>query len=196
MKRILLAGIFGGLTLFVWMYVAHELLGLGEMGIGEIPNEAVVLSAMRGAIPEAGFYIFPGVGLGPKATGEQRRAAMPEYMKKYEQSPHGILVYHPASGPFPFGAALGREFALNVLQALLAAWLVAYAASGRGYSARVGVVVVAGVLAAISTNVEYWNWYQFPGNYVAGYMTTQIVGFVLAGFVIAAFVKNGTPASS
>jgi hypothetical protein len=196
MKRILVAAILGGLTLFVWMYVAHDLLGLGEMGVGEIPNEAVVLNAIRGAIPEPGFYIFPGVGLGPKPTREQRNAAMPEYMKKYEQSPHGVLVYHPASGPFNFGAALGREFALNVLQALLAAWLVAGAASGRGYSARVGVVVVAGVLAAVSTNVEYWNWYGFPGNYIAGYMTTQIVGFVLAGFVIAAFVKNRTAAAS
>jgi hypothetical protein len=196
MKQILLAGIVGGLTLFVWMYVAHDLLGLGEMGVGEIPNEAVVLSAMRGAIPEAGFYIFPGVGLGPKATMAERKTAMPEYMKKYEQSPHGILVYHPASGPFNFGAALGREFALNVLQALLAAWLVSCAARGRGYSARVGIVVVAGVLAAIGTNIEYWTWYAFPGNYIAGYMTTQIVGFVLAGFVIAAFVKNTATARS
>jgi len=196
MKRILLAAILGGLTLFVWMYVAHDLLGLGEMGVGEIPNEAVVLSAMRGAIPEPGFYIFPGVGLGPKATVAERKAAMPEYMKKYEQSPHGILVYHPASGPFQFGTALGREFALNVLQALLAAWLVAGVASGRGYSARVGVVVVAGVLAALSTNVEYWSWYGFPGNYITGYMTTQIVGFVLAGFVIAALVRNRTAAAS
>ncbi|HWW17745.1 MAG TPA: hypothetical protein VNY81_03900 [Candidatus Saccharimonadales bacterium] len=196
MKRILLAAILGGLTLFVWMYVAHDLLGLGEMGVGEIPNEAVVLNAMRGAITEPGFYIFPGVGLGPKATVAERKAAMPEYMKKYEQSPHGILVYHPASGPFQFGTALGREFALNVLQALLAAWLVAGVASGRGYSARVGVVVVAGVLAALSTNVEYWNWYGFPGNYITGYMTTQIVGFVLAGFVIAALVRNRTAAAS
>ena len=194
MKRILLAGILGGLTLFVWLYVAHELLGLGEMGVGEIPNETVVLNAMRGAIPAPGFYLFPGMGLGPNATSEQRKAAMPEYMKKYEQSPHGVLVYHPASGAYPFGAALGREFALNVLQALLAAWLVSYAASGRGYSTRVGIVVLAGVLVAISTNVEYWNWYAFPGNYVAGYMTTQIVGFVLAGFVIAALVKSGTAA--
>jgi hypothetical protein len=194
MKRILLAGILGGLTLFVWLYVAHELLGLGEMGVGEIPNETVVLNAMRGAIPAPGFYLFPGMGLGPNATSEQRKAAMPEYMKKYEQSPHGVLVYHPASGAYPFGAALGRELALNVLQALLAAWLVSYAASGRGYSTRVGIVVLAGVLVAISTNVEYWNWYAFPGNYVAGYMTTQIVGFVLAGFVIAALVKSETAA--
>ena len=59
-----------------------------------------------------------------------------------------------------------------------------------------GVVVVAGVLAAISTNVEDWIWFDFPGNYIAGYMTTQIVGFVLAGFVIAAFVKNGAAAGS
>ena len=196
MKRIVLAAILGGFTLFVWMYVAHDLLGLGEMGVGEIPNEAVVVSAMRGAIPEAGFYLFPGFGLGPKPTREQRNAAMPEYMKKYEQSPHGVLVYHPPSGPFHFGAALGREFALNVLQALLAAWLVWCTASGRNYSARVGVVTVAGVLAAISTNVEDWIWYDFPGNYIAGYMTTQIVGFVLAGFVIAAFVKSGTVAGS
>lgn len=190
MKSILLAAILGGLTLFVWMFVAHELLGLGEMGVGEIPNEAVVLSAMRGAIPEAGFYIFPGFGLGPKPTSEQRNAAMPEFMKKFEQSPHGVLVYHPPSGPFHFGTLLGREFALNVLEALFAAILLWCAASGRNYRARVGIVTVAGVLAAISTNVEYWNWYEFPGNYIAGYMTTQIVGFVLAGFVIAAFVKN------
>ncbi len=196
MKRILLASILGGLTLFVWMFVAHEFLGLGEMGVGEIPNEAVVLNAMRGAIPEPGFYIFPGFGLGPKPTSEQRNAAMPEYMKKYEQSPHGVLIYHPASGPFHFGALLGREFALNVLEALLAALLVAYAANGRGYAARVGLVTIAGTLAAISTNVEYWNWYEFPGNYITGYMTTQIVGFVLAGLVIAAFVKSRAAAGS
>ena len=196
MKRILLAAILGGLILFVWMFVAHEFLGLGEMGVGEIPNEAVVLSAMRGAIPEAGFYIFPGFGLGPKPTGEQRKAAMPGYMKKYEQSPHGILVYHPPSGPFRLGTSLGREFGLNVLQALLAACLLSCAASGRSYAARVGLVAVAGVLAAISTNVEYWNWYEFPGNYTAAYMTTQILGFALAGLVIAAFVKNKTAARS
>ncbi len=196
MKRIVLAAILGGLTLFVWMFVAHELLGLGEMGVGEIPNEAVVMSAMRGAIPEAGFYIFPGFGLGPKPTSAQRNAAMPEYMKKYEQSPHGILVYHPPSGPFHFGTLLGREFALNVLQALLGALLLSCGASGRSYGTRAGVLTIAGVLAAISTNLEYWNWYEFPGNYTAGYMTTQIVGFVLAGFVIAALVKNGTSVGS
>jgi len=197
MKRILLAGILGGVTLFVWMFVAHELLGLGEVGVKEIPNEAAVMTAMQVAIPDAGFYIFPGFGIGPKPSREQMNAAMPAYMKKYEKSGHGILIYHPPqSGAFNFGVLLGREFGLNVLQALLAAWLLSCAANGRTYGKRVAFVAVAGILAALSTNVEYWNWYDFPGNYIAAYMTTQISGFILAGLVIGGLVKNGTPARS
>ena len=196
MKRILLAGILGGLTIFIWTFVAHEFLGLGEVGIKEIPNEAAVLTAMQVTIPDGGLYYFPGMGLGPKPTKEQQNAAMPAYMKKYEKSAHGILIYSPPAGAFNFGLLLGREFGLNVLQGLLAAWLLACAASGRSYTGRVTFVAVAGVLAAISTNVEYWNWYDFPGNYVAAYMTTQIPAFILAGLVIGALVKNITPARS
>ena len=190
MKRIVIAGILGGLTLFLWLYLAHDVLGLGEIGIKELPNETPVLNAMQGAIPAPGFYFFPGTGLGPNATAAERRAAMPELMKKYEQVPHGILIYHPPAGPFRFGAALGKQFALNVVQALLFALLLSRAGGLASYAARVGFVFVAGLLAGLSTNVEYWNWYDFPANYTAGYMATQIIGFLLAGFVIAAFVKK------
>jgi hypothetical protein len=189
-KRVVIGGILGGLMMFVWLFVAHDLLPLGELGVGEIPNEGPVLSAMQSSIPQAGLYLFPGMGLGPNPTMQQRNAAMPAYMKKYEQSPHGFLVYHPASGAFNFGAALAREGALNLLEGLLAAWLLSYAAAGRAYSQRAGFVVILGVLASVTTNLEYWNWYDFPGNYVAGYMVTQIIGFTLVGLVVGAFVKS------
>lgn len=189
-KRVVIGGILGGLAMFVWLFVAHEFLSLGEMGVGEISNEAAVISAMQAAIPQAGLYLFPGIGLGPNPTSAQRNAAMPAYLKKYEQSPHGILVYHPPSGAFNFGSALAREGALNVLEGLLTASLLSWAAPGRAYSERAGFVVIVGALAAVTTNVEYWNWYDFPGTYVAGYMVTQIIGYTLVGLVVAAFVKT------
>lgn len=192
-KRVVIAGILGGLTMFVWLFVAHTFLPLGELGVGEIPNEAPVLSAMQSSIPQSGFYIFPGFGLGPNPTLAQRNAEMPAYMKKYEQSPHGVLVYHPPSGAFNFGAALARAGALHLLEGLLAAWLLSWAAAGRTYSERAGFVVILGALAAVTTNVEYWNWYEFPGNYIAGYMVTQIIGFAFVGLVVAAFVKVKLP---
>jgi hypothetical protein len=195
-RRVVIAGILGGLVMFVWLFVAHEFLPLGELGVGEIPNEAPVLSAMQAAIPQAGLYLFPGMGLRPDATMQQRNAAMPAYMKKYEQSPHGFLVYHPASGAFPFGQTLVREGALNLLEGLLAAWLLSLAAAGKGYSERAGFVVILGALAAVTTNVEYWNWYDFPGKYVGGYMVTQIIGFTLMGLIVAAVVKSEIAARS
>ncbi|HET8924470.1 MAG TPA: hypothetical protein VFN26_15915 [Candidatus Acidoferrum sp.] len=189
-KRVVIGGILGGLTMFVWLFVAHEFLPLGEMGVQEIPNEAVVLTAMQSAIPQAGFYLYPGFGLGPKPTSEQLNAAMPAHMKKYEQSPHGILIYNPPSGAFHFGTLLGREGALNFVEGLLAAWLLSWAAPRRGYAARVAFVAVVGILAAVTTNVEYWNWYEFPITYIKGYMITQVVGYMLVGLVAAAFVKG------
>ncbi len=193
-KQVVIAGILGGLAMFVWLFVAHEFLPLGEMGVGEIPNEATVLGAMQSAIPQGGLYVFPSFGLGPDPTPQQRKEAMPAYTKKYEQSPHGILVYHPASGAFPFGAALARQGLLTLVEGLLAAWLLAWAAPGRGYGARVGFVVVAGILATLTANEEYWNWYEFPSSYTAGYMITQIIGYTLAGLIAAAFVKSDSAA--
>jgi len=178
--------------MLVWLFVAHSFLPLGEMGVQEITNEGPVLSAMQSAIPQAGFYIYPGFGLGPNPSSAQRNAAMPAYLKKYEQSPHGILIYNPPSGPFSFGKLLAGEGALNLLEGLLVAWLLSWAAAGRRYSARAGFVVIVGALAAVTTNVEYRNWYGFPGTYVAGYMVTQIIGYTLVGLVVAAIVKGET----
>jgi hypothetical protein len=195
-KRVVLAGILGGLTLFVWLFVVHEFLGIDESAEKEIPNEANVLGSMQASITEAGFYIFPGFGLGPKPTQAQRNEAMPGYMKKYEVSPHGILIYHPPSGPFSFGGLLGRQGALNLIEGLLAAWLVAWVAAERSFTEKVGFVFVVGVFAAISTNVEYWNWYEFPTVYTVPYMLSQIVGYTLTGCVIAALIKKAEPARS
>src|SRR5215469_17816680 len=60
--RILLAGVLGGIAMFVWTSIAHMALPLGEAGIAEIPNEPTVLTAMQGSMGEkAGLYIFPGL---------------------------------------------------------------------------------------------------------------------------------------
>jgi hypothetical protein len=49
--RILVAGVLGGIVMFVWTSIAHMALPLGEAGIGEIPNESAMLSAMHTTTP-------------------------------------------------------------------------------------------------------------------------------------------------
>jgi hypothetical protein len=151
-----------------------------------MPNEPAVITAMQG-LPDHGLYLFPGAGLPANATGAQKRAAMDQQFQKIATSPSGLLVYHP-SRPISFPRMLGTEAATNILQLLLVAFLLGQA-NLLSFRARWGFVTVAGILAGISTNVSYWNWYGFPTTYTLAYVCTVVAGFVLAGLVVAVIVK-------
>jgi len=194
-KRVFLAGLLGGIAMFAWTSLAHMVLPLGDAGIKEIPNEQGVLSAMHSSLGEApGLYFFPGTGLGPDATMQQKRAAMDQYGQKLAVNPSGILIYHPAGAKPLTTGQLATEFCTELIESLLVVFLLAQT-SLTSFVSRLGFVTLAGLLAAIATNVSYWNWYGFPATYTAAYMTTGIVGFLCAGLVAAAVMKQKVPAA-
>lgn len=192
--RGLLAALLGAVAMFLWMSLAHMALPLGEVGIQEMPNERPVLDAMRSSIGDAsGLYFFPGMGVAPNAPRSERSAAMERYGEKLAANPSGFVVYHP---PGANGLSLGRlafELLIEFLETLLAVLLLGMTRLAS-YGSRVGFVTLAGLLAVLGTNLSYWNWYGFPANYTAAYMTTQLVGFFVAGLVIAAILRRGGPA--
>jgi hypothetical protein len=83
---------------------------------------------------------------------------------------------------------LVTEFLTELIESLLVVFLLAQTRL-CSFAARVGFVVVAGVAAALVTNVSYWNWYGFPTSYTAAYMAIQIVGFLCVGLVAGAMIK-------
>jgi hypothetical protein len=187
--KILLAGILGGLAMFIWTSIAHLVLPLGEAGIQEIPNESVVLSAMQSNIgDQTGLYIFPGLGVGKNATRQEKNEAMKQIARKAASGPSGLLMYHPTR-PFTFGKWMGIEFGTELLEAILVVFLLSQTRIAS-FTGRVGFVMVAGVLAAIATNVSFWNWYGFPGIYIASYMLIQIVGFFVVGIVAVLLLRK------
>lgn len=193
--RILAAGILGGVMMFLWTSIAHMALDLGEAGIGEIPNEPAVLNAMQSNIgQQSGLYIFPGLGAGKNPTRQEKNEAMKHMSDKIAANPSGILMYHAPGRPFAFAKSLGIEFGTELLEAVLVVWLLALTGIAS-FAGRVGFAVVAGILAAITTNVSYWNWYGFPGVYTASYMLIEIIGFVLVGIVAALILPRRVPAN-
>ena len=192
--RILLAGVLGGVVMFVWTSTAHMALPLGEAGVNEIPNESAVLSVMQSTMGEkTGLYIFPGLGIGKNATREEKNEAMKQMQQRMAANPSGILMYHPPGRQFAFGKSLAIEFSTEVLQAILVVWLLAQTRIGS-FAGRVGFVLIAGILAAITTNVSYWNWYGFPGVYTASYVLIETVGFILVGVTAALMLRKRSPA--
>jgi hypothetical protein len=190
-KRIVLAGVLGGLALFLWGSFSHIVLGLGEVGISEIPpaQEQGILEPLRAGLSEPGFYFFPGRGITPGMSKQDQAAAEKAFEHKYTTGPSGILVYHPNGGAIMSPRQLVAELGLNIVQALLAAILLTLAAGLTSFGARVGFVVLLGVLAGLSTNVEYWNWYGFPASYTTATIADKTIGFLIVGLVVAALVR-------
>jgi len=192
--KILLAGILGGIVMFIWTSIAHMALPLGEAGIREIPNESAALSTMQSNIGEnTGLYIFPGLGVSKDASRQEKSEAMKHMSEKMAANPSGILMYHAPGRPFALGKSLGIEFGTELLESILVVFLLAWASIGS-VAGRVGFVLVAGILSAIATNVSYWNWYGFPGVYTASYILIEIVGFVLVGVAAGLVLRKRTPA--
>ena len=178
-KRILLAGLLGGIAMFVWASLAHMVLGLGSVGMKEIPNEQAVLGAMSTALgSSSGLYFFPAMG--PEG--------MAGYQSKLDRNPSGLLIYHPAGARAMEAGQLVTEFLTEVIEALLAVFLLSRTGLA-GFASRVGFVTLVGILASITTNVPYWNWYGYPASYTSAYMFTQIVNYLLVG-VVAALVMR------
>jgi hypothetical protein len=191
--RILFAGLLGAVAMFAWTAIAHMALPLGEAGVQNTMNDEGLLSELKSTVKNKdGLYIYPTMGLPPDATHAQQSAAMEKYPEKLEKNPSGFFIFHPAgSRPMNMGKFLTIEFITELIEAFIAVWLLAQTRIVT-FGGRVGFVVAIGILAAISTNVSYWNWWGFPTVYTASYMFIQLVGFFLVGLVAAFMFRRVT----
>jgi hypothetical protein len=189
MWKVLLGGVVGGVIVFFWGAVAHMMLPLGQMGMSTISQsrEERVLAELKGAIFEPGLYFFPGHDMS-KPLSKAETAAWEARMKK---GPTGILVIKPNGGEVMSPKTLGIEFVSGMLAAVVGSIILYQVTSG--YAARVLVLPLVGLFGWLSILVSYWNWYGYPTEYVIAELITEVVGWLLAGFVLATFVKPAAP---
>jgi hypothetical protein len=187
MKRFLLAVIVGGVVLHLWGALAHEALPLGELGVRALDNEQIG-AAIKSNVTEPGFYIFPLPDL--HAMGKEQQAqAMQQATEKMKAGPTGIMVVYPQGREFLMGRHLSIQGLTDLATVLLAVTLLSWATQLKQYGARVLFVVLLGLFPTLGTELPQWNWYGFPAIYMVAQLAMHLVGFLLAGLVVAAILK-------
>lgn len=192
-KRLLLAGLLGGLAMFAWESVAHMLLPLGDAGIQALGNEQAVMAALKDNIKEPGFYFFPAPDIKPGMTSAQRQEAMRKAEEKWRAGPSGIMIIHPNGEDSLSVRQFVTQFGTDVAAMLLAAILLTPASGLNTYGKRVSCVALLGLLPTLCTEIPYWNWYGFPTVYVAAQFIVHLIGFCVGGLVVARFIKAPVP---
>ena len=172
MKRIVIAALVGGIIFFIWSSIAHIVTPLGMMGLSNLPNEDAVLQTLRANVPNSGMYFFPGFMSDRDA-----------WEAKLRQGPSGLLVYTAVGTVAMDPKQLISELITNIVAAFIAAAIIALIAAP--YMKRVAVIALMGVFGWVSLLLSYWIWYHFPTAFILGELTTEVVGWFLAGLAIA-----------
>lgn len=184
--RILIAGLLGGLVLFVWGFLFHAVLPLGNVGMQAPTDEDPVLAAMQANFDRPGLYFLPY--LSPEAWSDE--AARSAWEDKTRRVPYALVVYHPeGAGQAEMGPNMAIQWTAMTLAALFMAWLLSL--SRWSFGRRVGVATLLGGFAWLNVNVPWWNWYKFPLDHTLACLAEQTVGWLGAGLVIAWWLGRG-----
>lgn len=177
LKRILLAGLLGALTLFVWTFAASAIFGFNaRVKMNRIPNERAVYSVLKENVTAPGAYMVnpepvPGTGF-----------------------PFGEPVYGIQYAGFGHEAA-GRMFfaypAILLVSSTLVAGLLSMTSRRvlSSYSRKLLFVVGIGVLFAVFGELAKLDIGGYPAKSALMLAAYDIVSWTLAGFVIARFMR-------
>ena len=185
--RILVAGLIGGILIFLWGVLAHTALGLGDTGFKLPADENAVLASLpQGLGGQAGIYVLPS--LDPKKMNDP--AEVIAYSQKAIRSPYAWVVYLPQGEDMTrMQQQIPRQWASDTLGALALAFMMGVAA--LSFRRRLAVALAAAVFAWLSLSVPYWNWYRFPLDFTLAALVEQLIGWLIAGAAMAWWLGRG-----
>ncbi len=185
MKKIIIAGSIGGIVLTLWGFVAWMGLNFHGDTIRSCPDNETFSHNFANSIKEEGVYVIPAI---PDAKSEDSQNI---WQEKIISGPIVTIFFRPTGGDPTMITNIIYGTLINMLVAMLVAWILSRStASKQSYFARVSFVGVLAIFASITIHISNWNWMYFPIKYTTAMSADLIVGWILAGLVIAAFIKE------
>ncbi|HEV7646217.1 MAG TPA: hypothetical protein VGO50_19945 [Pyrinomonadaceae bacterium] len=197
--KIIIAGIVGGILIFVWSFVAHMALPFAHWGMQSFPvagNEALQ-SVIYNNIQHEGLYAYPGVENMDQLMADP--AANAAYEEKYKTGPSGILiVVQKGEGTITVNKLL-RELGTDVAAAILGALIIFWGVDRSSLFRTFGMSIALGLMAWFLISASYNIWYRFPRDMIIGEAITEVAGFAIAGigfYIVSLFFKRRKPATT
>jgi hypothetical protein len=184
MKKKLLAVFLGSVIFFVWSAVVHMNPITAPMGLSLLnAKEDTLMAEIKTETLAPGLYFFPGMDMSHRMTKEQQDA----WMAKYKAGPTGLLLVQPSGVDMTMVSQMSIAFGSTLLCAIIAAFILT--STVGSFLRRVMVVAAIGLFAWLAISIEQWDWYEFPFGFVAVDAINQVIGWTLAGLVMAKMIK-------
>ena len=188
-RQIALGSVFGSIVLFVWSALAWMFIPWPGEPLRSFTNEDAVVQAIKANTPRSGNYLLPiEPKRAPGMTNEQYKALEQAAMERMSQGP---MIF--ASVRLEPMGSMGKYLLIGFLTQFVLALLVTLLllqTRGLSYAGRVVFVTAIGVIIFVGGHLDEWNWWSFSNAYIAMQFGAIVIGWLLASFVIAAFVRG------
>ncbi len=191
-KKLILATVLGGLTLFLWGFISHSLLGWYAPQYRTFTNQDAVEEAIVSGVSGSGLFLLPNMTPQQKSLPSAERAvAEAEMMERLFRGPMVFAVIRVGpSASFP--VLLLIQLLLSLLAALTAAWLL-YRAGFATYGSRVAFVAALSLPIVLWAKLPAWNWWSFPAGFTFVESVDALIGWTLLGVVLGRLIRPEIP---
>lgn len=173
LRRILLAGVAGGIALTAWAFIGNAGFGFAaRTQMRWLEEERAVYDVLKAAITEPGAYLVnPALD-----ANHEFPPGQPVFGVRYGG------VGHEGAGP---GMLAG--LALRFAAALLAAWLLGLAGTRvqERYWRRVGFIALVGLLLCVTGDLPDFGIGGYPAATALAIAAFQLGSWLLAALVMA-----------
>lgn len=170
------SGIVGGIILFIWSAISWMALPWHMDTLHGFTDETAVVQTITSNASQSGIYVLPFKQMDVQQGQETQQT--PQVFASINLQGMGSSMAKP----------MGIGLIGQIIAAMLVAWLLSKT-SGLGYFGKLGFIFIFAVTVAIIADVPNWNWFAFDTHYTLVMMADTLIGWVLAGLVMAKLVK-------
>ena len=177
LKKVIIAGMLGGIVLIIWTFVVNVLFGFkSSLEMKQIPNERQLYEILKENIVDPGKYIC-----NPELTAE----------RPFPDGEPVFGVLYSGIGHESAGKLMLIELVVFFLAPIIGAWMLSQT-SGRimsSYPRKVLFFVAIGLLFALFTDLTNFDIGNYPIKDAILLAINNIVVWTLVGLVVAWRIK-------
>jgi hypothetical protein len=180
MKKLMIAGIVGGLILFVWQTLSNTVLNTHTQALQYTSKQDSIMSFLNQQLDAEGRYLMPRLPEG---------ASMDDYnahAKEWQGKPWAIISYKKSQD---------TNMVMNMIRTLLVdfvvVWLLAWILL-KIPQRRMGTIFFAtlftGIIIFLNSFYTQYIWYQEAG--LNGYLIDALISWGLCGLWLGKYLKT------
>ncbi len=155
MKKKIIGAIVGGLLIFVWQFLSHNVLQMHNDTEMYTSKQDSILSYLSSQFSADGEYVMPN--LPPGATGDE----MNKFVVSSKGKPWVVIAYHQSYN-FDMTMALVRTGLVDIAMVLLLCWIL-FELGSAGFGKIFLCSVFTGLIAFMSEPYTAHIWFQTAG---------------------------------